>query len=201
MTLSLRALALAMSLLLSACAGLPEPTVAPTDWREQRARIDAIDHFTAQGKVALRTAEQAETASLVWQQAGESSHLRLSGPMGVSATTVTSNGSEVVIRQGDTTQRWDIDDPALQPTPGWDLPLGALQHWLKGVPDPGLGVDKLELDAAGVLPKTLQQQGWRIDYQAFAQFEGFTLPTRLQVVREATRARILLRQWQDISAP
>lgn len=187
-------------LLLAACAGTPETDPFPGDWQAQRAHIEAIADFTASGKIALRTAEQAESASLFWQQFGESSHLRLSGPLGLSSTTVDSNGQEVVIRQGDETRRWNIDEHRPQGTPGLDLPLEALQFWLRGVPAPGLELELLRLDPAGALPQILQQQGWRVEYQAFANFEGYTLPTRLKVSRQDTSARIILRQWQGITA-
>lgn len=200
MTALQRLATIAALALLAGCAGLREPAVPVADWQAQRDTLNAIRYFTASGKVALRTAEQAENATLLWQQLGESSHLRLSGPMGFSATTVDSNGRQVVVRQGDETQRWDIDDPALQYAPGLHLPLRALQHWLKGVPAPELEIEALQLDAAGRLPQRLQQQGWQVEYQEFAEFEGFTLPTRLRIHREDTSARIILSRWQDISA-
>lgn len=189
--------AVAALLLLAACAGTPQTGIG--SWQAQRADMDSIRYFTASGKIAYRTPEQAESATLLWQQAGESSHLRLSGPMGLSATTVDSNGRQVVVRQGDETRRWDIDDPALQYTHGWDLPLNALQYWLKGIPDPALEVENLHLDPAGRLPVRLQQQGWLVEYQEFSEFEGFTLPTRMKVSRQDTSARIILRRWQDIA--
>lgn len=188
-------------LFLAACAGIPKTDTTPGSWQAQRERIEAINYFTASGKIALRTAEQAESASLLWRQLGESSHLRLSGPMGLSATTVDSNGKQVVMHQGDETYRWDIGDPALQYTQGLNLPLRALQFWLKGVPAPELELERLRLDPAGELPLSLQQQGWQVEYQGFATFEGYILPTRLEVSRDDTNARIILRQWKGITAP
>ena len=151
-------------LFLAACASVPEPDATSGNWAAQRQRIEAIEYFTASGKITLRTAEQAESASLLWQQLGESSHLRLSGPMGLSATTVDSNGQQVVIRQGDETRRWDIDDPAPEYTLGWSLPLRALQYWLKGVPAPGLELEELSLDPEGKLPRSLRRVGRRDGY-------------------------------------
>ncbi len=191
-----RIAAVAALMLLTACAGRPEPT--PGTWHAQQASIAAIRYFTASGKIALRTTRQAESASLLWQQLGDASHLRLSGPMGLSATTVDSDGKQVVIRQGDETRHWDVDDPALHYSAAWNLPLHALQYWLKGVPDPELDIETLRLDPAGRLPLSLQQQGWLVEYQEFSEFEGFTLPTRLRVSRKDTSARIILRHWQDI---
>lgn len=199
---ALQRIATAIALLfLTACAGIPEPGGTPGSWEAQRERIEAIEYFTASGKIALRTPEQVESASLLWQQLGESSHLRLSGPMGLSATTVDSNGQQVVMRQGDETHRWDIDDPALEYTPGLNLPLRALSYWLKGVPAPELELESLRLNPAGELPHSLQQRGWRVEYQEFGDFEGYILPTRFKVSQGDTSARIILRRWEGIAAP
>ncbi|WP_133300618.1 lipoprotein insertase outer membrane protein LolB [Seongchinamella sediminis] len=190
-------------LALAGCAGMPAPAPesGKASWHAHREQLQQLSHWTASGKIALRTAEQAESASLLWQQIGEASHLRLSGPMGISATTIDSDGSLLEVRQGDDYSRWDLDDPALGDEHSWDLPVRSLHHWLKGVPAPGSPVQSLLLDAAGQLPEQLQQLGWTIDYQQFASFGGYLLPTRLQVSRGETRARILLREWGDFSAP
>jgi outer membrane biogenesis lipoprotein LolB len=39
------------------------------------------------------------------------------------------------------------------------------------------------------------QDGWQVDYQEYRQFQDLTLPTRLQISRGATRARLIIRQW------
>ncbi|MBT3411474.1 MAG: hypothetical protein HN430_12360, partial [Halieaceae bacterium] len=93
--------------------------------------------------------------------------------------------------------RWSLDDPQVQQTGGWDLPLRSLHHWLKGIPDPDLEVELLELDEANQLPELLQQQGWTVEFQQFARFGDYQLPTRLQATRGTTSARILLREWRD----
>ena len=188
-------------LALAGCAGMPGPEPGNANWQSHRDQIQQLSHWTASGKIALRTPEQAESASLLWQQIGESSHLRLSGPMGISATTVDSDGRLLEVRQGDDYSRWDLDDPDLGSEHTWDLPIRSLHHWLKGIPAPESPVESLLLDAAGLLPQQLQQLGWTIDYQQFASFDGYLLPTRLQVARGETRARIILREWGDLSAP
>ena len=190
----------AILLFLGACAELPQTGTSPGNWQAQRERIKATNSFTARAKTALRTPGQPASASLLGHQLGESSHLRVSGPMGLSATTVDSNGKQVVVRQGDDTRSWDIDDPDLQSILGLNLPLRALQSWLKGVPAPELELEQLSLDPSGELPQSLQQRGWRVDYQGFASFEGYLLPTRLEISRDTTSARIILRQWEGITA-
>ena len=188
-------------LVLVGCAGIPGPESGNQAWQKHRDQLLQLSHWTASGKIALRTAEQAESASLLWQQMGKASHLRLAGPMGVSATTIDSDGEQLEVRQGDDYSRWNLDDPALGGERNWDLPLRSLHHWLKGVPAPESPVESLVLDDAGQLPQRMQQLGWTIEYQQFASFGGYLLPTRMQVTRGETRAKILLREWDDLASP
>lgn len=186
-------------LVLSGCAGQSQQVPGEESWQAREAQLARLDHWTASGKIALRTAEQAESASLLWQQMGEATHLRLSGPLGVSATTVDSDGHQLEVRQGDDYSRWNLDDPNLAQPGGWDLPLRSMHYWLKGIPDPDLAVESLQLDEPGQLPQLLQQQGWTVEYQQFSRFDDYRLPTKLRVFRGETQARILLRNWADLT--
>ncbi len=185
-------------LVLSGCAGLSTSPDAQPGWLEHKARLESMTHWTANGKIALRTPDKSESGTLLWQQMGEATHLRLSGPMGLSATTVDSDGQHLEIRKGKDYSRWPVAQYE-QEYPGWNLPLTALPHWLKGVPDPELPVEQLTLDTAGQLPQILQQQGWTVTYESFERFDGKQLPTRMRLSREDTKARIILRDWQDAS--
>ena len=198
MTCLARGAALLSLLLLAACAGTG-PVQTTGDWQRQQALMASLSHFTASGKIALRTAEQAETGSLLWQQLGQATHIRLSGPMGLAATTVDSDGEVLEVRRGEDYSRWDLDRAAAEGRATWDLPLAALAHWLKGVPAPDLPIETLDLDVNAGLPRRFVQDGWEVSYQDFDEFQGFTLPTRIEASRDSTRSRIILRQWKDLS--
>ncbi|MEP5567397.1 MAG: lipoprotein insertase outer membrane protein LolB [Halioglobus sp.] len=184
-------------MLLAGCAGTPQTPPGDTTWETRLATLEALEHWTASGKIALRTAEQSESASMLWQQVGKATHLRLSGPMGISATTIDSDGHQLEIRQGEDYSRWNLDDPDLQTNNEWELPLRSLHHWLKGIPDPKLEVQSLQLDEANQLPAQLQQEGWTVDFQQFSRFDDYQLPTKLEATRGTTRIKILLREWRD----
>lgn len=195
----LHRLAILALLLLGGCATAPAPP--PSDWESRRSELLAATHWSAQGKIALRSAEQTESASLSWYQAGDQSQLQLSGPLGFSATTIESNATHFSIRQGDEYQRWALDDPALQEHNPWQLPLKSLHYWLKGIPAPQVSVQTLEFDPATRLPRVLRQQGWTVEYQGYAPYAGHHLPVRIEVSRDSTRARIVLREWEFQRAP
>ncbi|KZX50358.1 hypothetical protein A3709_11440 [Halioglobus sp. HI00S01] len=187
-----RTLLLGSFLVLTACAGIAPP---PPHWSEQQARLEAFDQFTARGKIALRTPTQAESASLTWQQTGQNTQLHLQGPLGIAATTVESDGFHVEIRQGDDIQYWTTDK--VPPGSEWDLPLQSMPYWLRGIPDPNTTSDALEFDPDTGRPARLSQQGWEVTYSGFGTFAELTLPTRMEVSRDDTWARIIVRRWEE----
>ena len=192
-------LALPILLVLAGCAGQDTRETGPLSWREHRSQIQQLSHWTARGKLALRSSERAEAANILWQQQGSSTRLHLSGPMGVSATTITSNGRQMEVRQGEELKTFDISTPdAIALNTGWDLPLHALPYWLKGIPTPDYPVQLLELDPDRNLLRKLQQDDWEIHYEQYEAFNNLTLPTRLRIQRGDTSARMILRTWQAL---
>jgi outer membrane lipoprotein LolB len=184
-------------LLLAACTTTDqqrEPTA--TNWKAHKAQLAGLERWTASGKLAVRTANAAESASLVWHQQGTDTELLLSGPLGVGATSIHSDGQQLDIRRGDEHRTLDISSPdAIVLNTGWDLPLRALTHWLKGLPSPESSVQELKLNPQTGLLQTLRQDDWEIRYEKYGQFQGFTLPTRLQIKRDASAAKVVIAQW------
>jgi len=190
-------LALALlPLLLAACAAQP-PRAPDSNWEQHRSRLEALVIWSAQGKLALRTPDLSESASLDWRQHGVITRLQLSGPLGVAATTLYSNGQTLEIRQGDETRSWNLDDTtAVQRSTGWDLPLRAMPHWIRGLPAPGMPVQALETGPDPALLQLLKQDDWEIHYEAYADFGDLTLPTRMRAERGDTSVRLIIRDWQ-----
>ena len=183
-------------LLLAACSAL-EPRLEPAHWESHRAQLATLQQWTARGKVALRSANAAESAGLVWRQQGAATDVELSGPLGVGTTSLHSDGSRLEIRRGDEHQFLDISSPdAIRRGTGLDLPLQALAHWLKGLPAPDWSVQELEFDPDTGLLRRLTQADWEVRYQEYGEFGGFTLPERLQIQRGATAAKFLIAHWQ-----
>ena len=160
-----------------------------------------LEQWTASGKLALRTTDVSESASLVWRQQGTDTRLQLSGPLGVGATSIHSDGRRLDIRRGEEHQSLDISTPdAIAQNTGWDLPLLALSHWLKGLPSPDIKVQGLIIDPQTGLLQSLRQDDWEISYQRYGQFQGFTLPTHLQIERGVTRAKLVIAHWLTASS-
>ena len=189
--------------LLAACAGPTgrQPDVAPGTWANRAAALAALQEWTASGKVGLRTGDYAESASMQWRQRGQHTTIQLSGPVGINATIIESDGRRLAMTRGDEQRSWDVTSmDTVEMETGWALPVTALPHWLKGVPAPGLEVQLLELDTDRALLQNLRQDDWEVRYEDYASFSRYTLPTRLRIQRGATSARVIIREWQ-IPAP
>jgi outer membrane lipoprotein LolB len=184
-------------LLLTACAGQPPAPSTPGNWDEHSARMRALTTWNAEGKLALRTPTQSESANVNWQQQGDTARIKLNGPLGVAATSLYSNGRILVIRQGEESSNLDLADrDALRRRTGWDLPLLALPHWIKGVPAPDIEIQHLETGPDPALLQLLRQDDWEIRYEAYADFGGLVLPVKLHIRHRDTTVRLIIRDWQ-----
>tara|TARA_R110002110_G_scaffold91264_2_gene237659 strand:+ start:286926 stop:287579 length:654 start_codon:yes stop_codon:yes gene_type:complete len=184
-------------LTLAGCITQPPLEPTATNWNEHRIQLQAMQQWTASGKLALRTPEQSESASMLWQQRNASTRLVLSGPVGLNVTTIESDGVLLTVTQGDDVQVLDVSSPdAIRSSTGWDLPLQALHYWLKGLPSPHSQPQAIQLDDTGTHLARLQQDSWQISYAQYETHDGLLLPGRMTITKGDTRLRIILRQWQ-----
>ena len=74
--------------------------------------------------------------------------------------------------------------------------MDAIRYWLRGVPDPTLPVDALELNNARIA--TLSQGGWLIRIDAYDESEEPPLPSRLRIEAPVAELslRALIREWE-----
>ncbi len=191
--------ALLLSALLAACTTTPNVTSNPP-WPERKQRLQALAEWQAEGKIALRNGAAAESANLLWQQNQEFTELQLSGPLGMAATRIFSDGKLLTIEQDGTREVMDISTPAaIRLNTGWDLPLASLPFWMKGIPNPELAAT--DMTVVQELLTHLVQDGWSVDFANYREVDGYQLPTRLEVTRADTRARLIIRQWQPEARP
>ena len=202
--------ALGLCALLAACATappepLPEPVIeAPLSeaqrWDQHRSSVAALGRWDARGKVAYRLPDDAGSASMLWQRADGDSTLRLSGPLGANAVRLRSDGALIHLTRDGIERSYPADaapwlgDGRLLP-----IPVQALDHWLRGIPDPELELELLETGEG--LAQRLVQAGWEVRYERYAREGALTLPSALTVYAGPAelRLRVLIRDW-DVEA-
>lgn len=181
---ALRWPALAVVLLLTACAG------------GIRQGDDDRHRWQLSGKVGLRAEQLAESALLDWRQCGSHFDIRLAGPLGQTGAHIAGRGEQLVVQVRDREPVVTRDPAALLHQEfGWSVPLRALRHWVRAEAAPG-GEHRFTPSTTPGRPATLEQFGWRIDYQSWHQRDELLLPARLVLTGPDLRATLLIREWQ-----
>jgi len=173
-----------LCLLLSACGtqttSQREPPVA--DNRD-------IERWRVSGKVGIKSDAEAHSAYINWRQCQDSFDIRLSGPLGQGAATLTGDQRHATLtsREG----RWQGANPEalLSQQLGWPIPVSELLYWVRGLPAPGSDYQRGSED-------TLQQAGWHIHYQRWHTSQGHRLPTKLSASHPRAKVTLILKQWQ-----
>lgn len=173
------------------------PAAPPVDWPAERLARQQLSSWAMQGRAAVATASDGWSAGIRWMQSGTVSELSLSGALGVGGVRVKSDGESLAI---DTSKGEHIEPPeaeaALERTIGVELPVRNLRFWLLGVPAPASPATEVQ-GKDGQLER-LEQDGWVVTYDSYAEREGRRLPGRVQLVRPPVRVRVIVQRW-DLS--
>ncbi len=139
--------------MLTSCADLgKQPSSAP-NWSQHVEQLSALTRWNASGKLAIRTEAQSQSAALNWQQDGDNTHILLTGPLGLGATSIDSDRYSLQVSRDGDTKVFDISSAATsEATIGWDLPLQDLPFWIRGLPSPKTpGANVLECGCGPVI--------------------------------------------------
>ncbi|WP_263145098.1 lipoprotein insertase outer membrane protein LolB [Pseudomonas sp. RIT-PI-AD] len=198
---TLRSFAVVLSLaVLAGCAGFGshealEGQGDPVHWKAHKAQVGRIDGWQINGKVGIRAPRDSGSGTLFWLQRQEYYDIRLSGPLGRGAARLTGRPGEVsleVANQG----RYQAASPEalLEEQLGWRLPVSHLQWWVRGLPAPD-SKSRLTLDADSHLAR-LEQDGWQVEYLAYTEQDGYSLPERIKLHGHELDVTLVIKEWQ-----
>ena len=193
-----RDLCVASLLLLAGCASVPgtAPEGAPNEaaWQARSAQLQKLSDWELQGRVGIVSGQHGGSGSMDWRQQGAQVAFSFRGPFGAGALEVRGDAQALRVRSSH-------GDDFLTTDPEKDfavrfkvpLPVLSMRYWMLGLPDPDAPFAKT-VDAHGQLV-TLAQRGWQVDYQDYAEFGGYDLPTRLLIRRDDTRIKVAVNDW------
>lgn len=193
-----RDLCVASLLLLAGCASVPgtAPEGAPNEaaWQARSAQLQKLSDWELQGRVGIVSGQHGGSGSMDWRQQGAQVAFSFRGPFGAGALEVRGDAQALRVRSSH-------GDDFLTTDPEKDfavrfkvpLPVLSMRYWMLGLPDPDAPFAKT-VDAHGQLV-TLAQRGWQVDYQDYAAFGGYELPTRLLIRRNDTRIKVAVNDW------
>lgn len=187
----------ALLLLLAGCSTTPQSTteITPvTGWSERKAALQALQQWQVEGRVALRMGGEGGQSGFVWRQSPQQQRFDLSGLLGAGAVRLIS-GSEGVLLETDGEQyRGTHASHLLQQVTGWQIPVEAAQHWIKGLPAPGEEPQVVVLDDANRLQQ-LQQLGWKIEIPRYQTVGALQLPGFVVLEQGNVRLKLKLDRW------
>ncbi|MBS7661907.1 lipoprotein localization protein LolB [Pseudomonas lalucatii] len=186
--------------LLAGCAGLTsrealEGSGDPARWQAHKQQVAALDAWQINGKVGIRAPRDSGSGTLFWLQRQDYYDIRLSGPLGRGAARLTGRPGAILLEvanQG----RYQAASPEalLQQQLGLNLPVSHLLWWIRGLPSPA-SKSRLTLDGDSRLAQ-LKQDGWRVDYQRYAQQNGYWLPERIRLDGHDLQVTLVIKDWQ-----
>ncbi|SCZ57906.1 lipoprotein insertase outer membrane protein LolB [Thiohalomonas denitrificans] len=182
--------------LLTGCAALaPEPPVADPEqaWAIHRDRLETIDNWGLNGRLAIQSDGEAWHATLNWRQEDSRYAMRITAPLGQGSLRLEGSPRFVQL-QTSKGERAVSDDPEqlLYQQLGWPVPVASLRYWVLGLPAPGAA--QRELDSQGRLAR-LQQDGWSIRFMDYRQQDGAEVPTRVFASRGDAEVRLVIGNW------
>lgn len=178
--------------LLAGCASAPP--------RGPGTAVDlaALEQWQARGRIGVSSAAGGGSGSFDWRQRKDAADVQIRGPIGIGSVKLKVHGEgpqpEIELQTGDGVKlEAEAAWAELETRLGASLPAGHMRYWLLGLPAPGPH-QWLEPREDG--STTLEQQGWRIDYQRYSDESGTKLPTRLRASSGDARVRIIIDRWQ-----
>ncbi|MBL4763376.1 MAG: outer membrane lipoprotein LolB [Gammaproteobacteria bacterium] len=186
-------------LLLSGCSTLAPQSdssslASAALWAQNRPVLEAIQHWSLEGRVAVHGDSDSAHFSLVWAQSPDAYQMTLIAPLGRGTATLTGDASSVEMLLSDgSVARSTTADALLAENYGWQVPVEGMKHWVLGLPAQG-ETKRLLLDKRGRL-KYLEQAGWAIKFRQYQTFNGRSLPKKLYLKQGDWEVRLVIDHW------
>lgn len=190
-------LSLAISLL-AGCAGLGPRTVGviPEDLHD-------LQRWQASGRLGVSGPQTGGSGSFDWRQNGDRAEVQIRGPIGIGSVRLAMQGAgprpELQLETSDgqhlrSHEAWDELERRL----GAQVPAGHLRYWMLGLAAPGehRWLDEQFDDEQPGGAATLEQGGWRIDYQRYSTEPGARIPVRMRAASGDARVKIVINDWR-----
>lgn len=191
-----RPLALACTVcFLSACASSRPGAVDPeAAYGKREALVSQWLAWGFAGRLSVDDGEDGGSGRINWNVQESGSQLHFRGALGKGSWRLTRSPelAELALANGDIMQAATVGE-LLAMELGWNIPVDALEFWVRGLRAPG-EVGDSTLDEGGRL-QALQQHGWTIEFERYAVTDGVDLPHRMRATRSPVRIKILMSDW------
>jgi len=188
-------LSLALALLLSACTS---PALKPVDdpqatWQQRSQWLEGVSHWDIEGRIAIRSYDQAVNANLHWKQDGDIFAIEITGPLGQGGVSLNGAPGTARLISGEVNEMASDAQELLFTHTGYVVPIDALKYWIRGLPQPDSG-SQHSLDGQGRLAQ-LSQDHWKVRFRSYEEYESHSLPNKVFVDNHQLSVRIVIDKW------
>ncbi|MBB3762635.1 lipoprotein insertase outer membrane protein LolB [Xanthomonas arboricola] len=165
----------------------------------RQAWLQTHPAWSFQGRVAISKGSNGGSGRIDWQQDGAQYRVQLSAPVTRQSWVLTGDTASGAGRleglEGGPRSGPDAEQVLLEAT-GWTIPVNQMPDWVRALRIADTGAERADLDAAG-RPRTVQQDGWTIDFLAWAPAGAGQpeLPQRIEARNGEAKVRLLVDQW------
>lgn len=185
--------------LLGGCTQMVQETPGTRmSWEQHRQRISEISSWTLDGRVSIRSGDEAWSGSLRWQQDGDRYDLVINAPLGAGSLQLKGNPDFVVLRHSNQETPYTSSNPEklLQQQLGWHVPVDSLRYWVVGLPDPQRKpAEQVKIDEYGRLAQ-MQQAGWDIRFLRYLKVRDLQLPGKVFLDNKDQGIRMVISSWE-----
>lgn len=184
---------------LTGCASqLDQGAYNDVNWSSHRNTVLAIQDWSASGKVGARQGETSTSFNLIWTQSTSDFDIRLFGPLGQGAVKITGDDTQATLVEGNNETTASDLESLIAENHSIQLPLNALQYWIRGVPEPYQPA-KLALGTQGLISE-LNQFGWMVRYADYDTTEP-PMPRKFSLTRGDLSVKIIIKTWEFETQP
>jgi outer membrane lipoprotein LolB len=192
---------LAIALFISGCAHkLPKAPLISEDWPQHQAQVDAIKHWQAIGKLAVKVPNDGGNMSLRWQQEPSSFQIDFTAPFGQNLLAIAGDANRVTLSEpGKEPLTAKTAEELIRKNTGWTIPVAQLAYWVRGLPAPTAKVTHFTPTPQGLIGE-LEQLGWKITYGDYLSVvngtETIAMPGRIIAEFKDIRLTLAIREWR-----
>ena len=157
-------------------------------WLEQRELIEQSSNWQLRGRVNVRYHDESYTPRIQWQQQDDKYRIRLWGTFNAGNTIITGEPNSVTMEHDGKIVTAKSPEDLILENLGYELPVSYLEFWIRSLPSPKSD-SELEFNDLENL-SMIKQDGWEVSYPEVRQFDGVTLPRRVEITKTTDDIRL-----------
>jgi outer membrane lipoprotein LolB len=181
--------------LLSGCATTSYEAINSDEFKFAKPSLSQLDNWKINAKLGIRTATDAQSMHMLWQQQGEKYQLRLNGPLGFGSAYIVGDSEQAEIQKGEQLITANPQQLTMQLT-GIPLPITALSWWVKGLVSPNhTSATSIQRAQTGQL-KSFNQAGWQISILKYSQTGPYLIPKKIAGRQGDLSFKLIISDWE-----